>query len=168
MRPVAELDAGPVYLARTEPILPEDDYGTLAGRLAALAGELLVEALDTMPEPRPQPAEGTVYAEKVAAEDRRLDPALPATDLARLVRALTPHIGAYVELSPDERLGVRAAAVAPDPDVSQGELRAAGGRLLLGTAEGALELIDVQPAGGKAMPAAAYLRGRPSEAIGSA
>ena len=47
MRPTAELDAGPICLQRAEAIHPDDDYGSLAGRLAALGGELLVEALDT-------------------------------------------------------------------------------------------------------------------------
>src|SRR5687768_14610713 len=49
MRPVAEMDAGPVCLQRPEPIAAEDSYGTLAPRLARLGGDLLVEALDTSP-----------------------------------------------------------------------------------------------------------------------
>ncbi len=52
MRLVEELDAGPVYLAGEEPIAPDDTYGTLAPRLAGLAGDLLVRALDERPEPR--------------------------------------------------------------------------------------------------------------------
>ena len=109
MRVVAELDAGPVYLAGEEPIRPDDDYGTLAPRLAELAGDLLVRALDERPEPRAQPEEGVTYAEKISPEERRLDPSRRAAELARTVRALTPHIGAWVELDGDERLGVRAA-----------------------------------------------------------
>ena len=41
------LDSGPVCLQDSEPILPEDDYGSLAARLEALGGELLIRALDT-------------------------------------------------------------------------------------------------------------------------
>ena len=44
---------------------------------------------------------------------------------------------------------------APDP----GELAAADSRLLWGCAGGALELLTVQPPGGRPMDAAAYLRG---------
>src|SRR3954451_4091839 len=47
MPPIAELDAGPMCLQRDEPIRPDDDYGSLAPRLAALGGELLVEVLDS-------------------------------------------------------------------------------------------------------------------------
>ena len=77
MRPVAELDAGPVYLPARSRSAPDDDYGTLAPRLAALAGELLVEALDDRPEPRPQPEEGVTYAEKIDARRPPADPARP-------------------------------------------------------------------------------------------
>src|SRR5436190_20376930 len=71
MRPVAELDAGPICLQRDEEIRPDDDYGTLAPRLAELGGELLVETLDTEPECRPQPDRGMTIAPKIESEERR-------------------------------------------------------------------------------------------------
>ena len=161
MRPTAELDAGPICLQRAEPIEPADDYGSLAGRLAALGGELLVEALDTQPAFRDQGDQGITYAAKIEAEDRRLDPARRADELERRVRALTPQIGAYVELEGGERLGVRRAALAAGvDDVEPGQLVARDGALLYGAAQGALELIEVQPAGKRPMEAAAWLRGR--------
>jgi methionyl-tRNA formyltransferase len=164
MRPTAELDAGPICLQRPEPIRPDDDYGTLSARLAELGGELLVEALDTRPAFREQPAEGVTYAEKVDAGDRLLDPERTAEELERRVRALSPHVGAYVPLGEDGRLNVRRVAVAagddgPDP----GRLEARDGRLLYGAADGALELLEVQPAGKRPMEAAAYLRGHAAE-----
>ena len=159
MRPTAEMDAGPVCLARVEPIEPEDDYGSLAARLARLGAELLVEALDTKPPFVEQPEEGMTIAPKIGPEDRRLDPALDAAAAARRVRALTPHVGAYVELPGGERLGVRKAAVSDAPPPPPSELAADGGRLLYGCVDAALELLVVQPAGGRPMDAAAYLRG---------
>jgi methionyl-tRNA formyltransferase len=161
MRPTAELDEGPVHLQRRQPIAAEDDYGALAGRLAVISGHLLLEALDTRPEPKPQPQEGATYAAKIEREERRLDPTLPAEQVARKVRAFSPHIGTYLELSDEERLGVRrvevesASAVGHDP----GEVFAEGGQVLLATGDGALRLVEVQPAGGRAMDAAAWLRG---------
>jgi methionyl-tRNA formyltransferase len=161
MRPTAELDAGPICLQRAEPIEPGDSYGSLAERLAPLAGELLVEALDTAPALRDQGDQGVTYAPKIEAQDRWLDPARRADELERRVRALTPHIGAYVEPEDGERLGVRRAALAAGvDDVEPGELVAREGALLYGAAQGALELIEVQPAGKRAMEAAAWLRGR--------
>ena len=159
MRPTAEFDSGPVCLQRSEPLHPGDTYGSLSERLEALGGELLVEALDTRPAFREQPKDGVTYAEKIAPEERRLDSALSAAELERRVRALSPHIGTYVELPSGERLGVLAAALAASGDPEPGELAQADGRLLFGAASGALELREVRPEGGRAMEAAAWLRG---------
>jgi methionyl-tRNA formyltransferase len=161
MRPVAELDAGPICLQRAEPIQPNDDYGSLAARLAALSGELLIEALDAQPAFREQPEQGVTYAEKIDSADRLLDPARPADELERRVRALTPHIGAYVELADGDRLGVRRAALAAGvDDVDPGALEQRDSKLLYGASPGALELLEVQPAGKRAMDSAAWLRGK--------
>ncbi len=160
MRPVAELDAGPVFLARAEPIRSGDDYGSLSERLAELSAGLLVDALETMPEPQAQPARGVTYAAKIGREDRRLDPKRAPQELARLVRALTPHIGAYAELPGGERLGVRRAQVWNGGAATRpGELRAHEEHLVLGAEGGAIELLEVLPAGGRLMDAADYLRG---------
>ena len=159
MRPTAEFDAGPVCLERAESIRPDDDYGSLAARLARLGGELLVEALDTRPACSEQPEEGVTRAAKIEREERRLDPGRMADELERRVRALTPHIGAYVELPSGERLGVRRAALAPTAALEPGELVVRDGRLLYGTTSGALELLEVQPEGKRPMQAADWLRG---------
>jgi methionyl-tRNA formyltransferase len=159
MRPTAALDAGPLCLQRAERIRPDDDYGTLSARLAALGGELLVEALDLEPAFRDQPEEGVTYAEKIRPEDRRLDPEAKPDELERRVRALRPHIGAFVELPGEEKLGVVSAAISPDSGPVPGELVERDGRLLFGTAGGALELLEVHPAGKRPMDAAAWLRG---------
>jgi methionyl-tRNA formyltransferase len=156
MRLTAGLDSGPVALRAEVELGDDEDYGTLAPKLADLGGDLLVEALDlladgTLSFTEQDEAEVT-YAEKISPEDRRLDLAQPAVDLAAKVRALTPHIGAYLELEGGERLGVRKAQ-AVDAD-SEGDL-------LVRTGDGVLRLDIVQPAGGKAMAAADYLRGRP-------
>ena len=160
MRPTAEFDAGPVAVQRAEAIHPDDTYGSLAPRLASLGGELLVEALDLQPTFRNQPDTGVTYAEKIGPEDRRLDPEQGADLLERRVRALTPHIGAYIELPWDERLGVTRAVLAsggegPPP----GQLAVSDGRLLYGARAGALELQEVHPAGKRPMDAEAWVRG---------
>jgi len=158
MRPIAELDAGPICLQRDEEIQPGDDYGSLAPRLAELGGELLVEALDTSPECIPQPSEGVTIAPKVESDERRLDPSAGAAALVRRVRAFNPHIGAWIELPGGERLGVRRAAIAP-VSAAPGQLVEEDGRLLWGCAGGALWLQVVQPAGGRPMDAPNFLRG---------
>jgi methionyl-tRNA formyltransferase len=159
MRLTAGLDSGPVCLTATETIRPEDTFGSLWPRLAALGGELLLRALEEGPPFIEQADQGVTYAEKIGPEDRLLDPHRPALELERVVRALEPHIGARVELAGGTLLGVHRAVLAdPQSSGSPGVLEHEG-RLLLRCTPGVLELLDVQPAGGRTMDAAAYLLG---------
>ncbi len=164
MRLVAALDAGPVALSAEVPIGADADFEALSSTLAGIGGELLVRALNLEAEGRLEFAEqddaAATYAEKIDPAERRLDPSRPATELAAVVRALTPHIGAYLETAGGERLGVRRAR-AVDVSVATGTLRSEWGALLLGCCRGALRLDVVQPPGGKPMPVDAYLRGHP-------
>jgi methionyl-tRNA formyltransferase len=59
----------------------------------------------------------------------------------------------------DEPLGVRRAAVAGEDGPTPGRLAVRDGRLLYGATAGALELLELQPAGKRAMAAADWLRG---------
>jgi methionyl-tRNA formyltransferase len=158
MELTAGLDSGPVLLRAEEPIHPEDDFGTLAARLAELGGKLLVRSLDGPAAAEEQPEEGVTYAEKISAQDRRLDPARSAAELERLIRALRPHIGALLDLDGDP-LGVRSARVLPAVALPSGALDLKGPFPVLGCSEGALELLRVQPAGRREMSGEDFLRG---------
>ncbi|MGH2952944.1 MAG: methionyl-tRNA formyltransferase [Solirubrobacterales bacterium] len=164
MRVDAGLDSGPVALQESVAI-GDDDYGALAGRLEELSGRLIVRALGLRRrgalELTAQDESQATYAEKIAPAERRLDPARGATELARMVRALTPHIGAYLELARGGRLGVRRARAEPGSALGVGEVEGAGG-LRVGCADGALRLEVVQPPGGRPMDALDYLRGHPA------
>ncbi len=138
MRLTAGLDSGPVCLMEREPITPDDTFGTLAPRLEDLGARLLLRALDDAPPFTEQPEDGVTYAEKITAKDRTLDPAASAIDRERVVRALHPHVGARIALDDGSFLGVHRARATPGGD---------------------LELLEVQPAGGRPMPYADYRRG---------
>jgi methionyl-tRNA formyltransferase len=166
MRLTAGLDSGPVALAGEEPIAAGDTYGTLSVRLAALGAGLLLRALDEGPGVlrfTEQDEAGATYAEKIAPEDRLLDPAATAQQCERRVRALTPHIGAAVLTGDGERLGVLAATARArrDGDPAAGELAYTPDEALLGCGDQTTLRLDVvQPPGRRAMDAAAFLRGR--------
>jgi methionyl-tRNA formyltransferase len=138
MRVTAGLDSGPVCLVEAEPIHPDDDYASLSARLEELGTRLLVRVLEERPPCVEQDEARATYAEKIGPDDRTLDPNAPAGVNERIVRALHPHIGARLPLPDGTFLGVRRARVADD---------------------GSLELLEVQPPGGRSMPYADYLRG---------
>jgi methionyl-tRNA formyltransferase len=166
MRLTEGLDSGPVCLVTKTPIAPDDDYGALAARLEALGGEALVDVLDGLARGEAlqwseQDDEQATYAAKLEPGDRLLDPERPAVELERVVRALHPHVGARVALPDGEMLGVTRAALHQGSGDEHAPLgvHAHDGRLLLGTRDGVLELLEVKPAGGRPMEAGAFLRG---------
>jgi len=168
MRVTEGLDSGPVALAEEVQIHGDDDYESLSARLADLGGELLVRALDRLAagelEFTPQDDAQATYAEKISPEERHLDPTQPAVELERRLRALTPHIGAYLELEDGGRLGVSSAEAMSDGAAGStppGTIDSEAG-LLLVCGEGVLRLEVVQPPGKKPMSAADFLRGHPA------
>jgi methionyl-tRNA formyltransferase len=169
MQVVAGLDSGPVGLQSAVDIAADDDYGSLAGKLQAIGGDLLVQALTAqggLSEPlswQPQDDDLATYAEKLSAADRRLDPEAGASANACRVRALSPHIGAYVELADGSHLGVwQAREVAADgsaPSALPGIERDTSGVPVWHCRDGAFALEVVQPQGRRRMGGADYLRG---------
>jgi methionyl-tRNA formyltransferase len=175
MRVTAGLDSGPMALAEEVAVDGDDDYASLSSRLAAVAGELAVRALDLLVEGRlkftEQDEAQATYAEKISPEERRLDPSRPVDELERRVRALTPHVGAYLELEDGDRLGVRAVEAGPphgfDGSTEPGTLVPEDDVLWLVGPDGVLRLDVVQPPGKKPMSAADFLRGHnpPAKAV---
>jgi methionyl-tRNA formyltransferase len=170
-RIVKELDAGPVFGMVTEPIRPADTAGDLLDRIAVSGAELLVATLDGIETgelaARPQPPEGISLAPKVGVDDARVDWALPAAAIDRLIRACTPAPGAWTEfagarlkLGPVTRPDPAAAApAASGPALGPGELRIVGHDVLAGTGTSPVRLGDVQPAGKRRMTAGEWSRG---------
>jgi methionyl-tRNA formyltransferase len=135
---VKELDAGPVAAQKRFAIGPDDDAGSVFAQAVPVAAALLADVLaDPQPALVAQAADSVTYAEKIAPADRVLDLTLPASDLVRRVRALSPHIGARAELY--------------GRPVTVWRARVGDG--------GEFEAVEVQPDGGKRMDAAAWLRG---------
>jgi len=161
MRLVAGLDSGPVALREETPIGPDENFGSLSARLAEIGGRLLVEGLAAADSGeiswREQGEDGLTYAEKISAEDREIDPSATAREVHDKVRALTPHIGAWLALG-EERLGVKATTLL-DSGPAAGEFAEQAGLPVLGCGEGAVRLDRVQPPGKKEMDGDAWLRG---------
>jgi methionyl-tRNA formyltransferase len=135
-RTTKELDAGPIAAQEAFDLTEEDDAGAVFSRAAEIAARLVD---DVLPEPQfiAQTDEGATYAEKIAPEDRILDLAADPREAVNRVRALSPHIGARAVVG-GRPLIVWRARVGDD---------------------GTLQLLEVQPEGGKRMRYDAYVRG---------
>ena len=161
MRMDEGLDTGPMLLREPTPIGPETNAGELHDALAAQGARLIVQAFEDVAAGRamaiPQPAEGVTYAAKIDKDEARLDWSHPAGVLARVVRAFAPHPGAWFNWGADR---VRVLAAHAEQG-SGGPGMTLDDRLLVACGAGALRLTRVQRAGGAAMEADAFLRGKP-------
>lgn len=155
MQMQAGLDTGPVLAEARTPIGPEDTTADLHDRLAEMGAALIGDVLDRLPLPAaPQPSEGVTYAQKIDKAEARIDWALPAPQVDRQIRGLSPFPGAWCMLGGEriKLLRSRLAAGAGAPGtVLQGFTIACG--------TGAVEVLEAQREGKRPMPAAEVLRG---------
>lgn len=155
------LDTGPVYACEERAIGQEETLHDVRSALTATGTRLLVELLaSALPVPRPQVGEPT-YAAKIEPEEHHLDWARPAAELHRVIR-----LGSAWTTFRDRRLRVLRARMSAGSGLAPGEIDADA--LRVGTGDGALELVEVQPEGKAPQPAASWRNGarlRPGERL---
>jgi methionyl-tRNA formyltransferase len=154
----AGLDTGPVFARERTPIGAQETAGELRTRLVALGTELLVATLPNVPATTPSPQVGEPsYADKLAVDEFALDWTQSADDLARVVRAGNPRPGAWTT---DHGTRLKLWRVRPLTACIDAEPGTVFGHTRVATGDGALELVEVQPEGRRAMDANAWLAGR--------
>ncbi len=158
---VPELDAGPV-LARAEYHLgPDKTSGEALTGLTAIGSRLLVETLDRLEDgtaiAEDQPSDGITLAPKLTPAEAQLDWSQTAEQLARVVRANNPSPIAWTTLNGERFRILRARPI--EGVAEPGTVEATKNAVRVGTGAGLLELIEVQPAGKRVLPAADWGRG---------
>jgi methionyl-tRNA formyltransferase len=156
MQMEAGLDTGPVLLRDTTPIAPLDTAQTLHDRLSQMGARLIARALAELPALRAtaQPEDGVTYAAKIDKSEARLDWTRPAEEVARQIRGLSPFPGVWID-SPLGRLKLLNAR-AVDGDGTPGALLHG---LTVACGTGAVEVLEAQREGKRAMSAEDLLRG---------
>ncbi len=152
----AGLDTGPVLLREATEIGPEDTTGDLHDRLSAMGARLIVEALARLNDltPRPQPAQGVTYAEKIDKAEARIDWTRPAVEVDRAIRGLSPFPGAWCEIG-GERARLLRSRLA-EGSGAPGEVLSG---LTVACGDGAVKILQAQRPGKRAMAADEFLRG---------
>jgi methionyl-tRNA formyltransferase len=157
----AGLDTGPMLLRQTEVIAPDDTTASLHDRLAASGAALVLQALAEAEagrlQPQPQPGEGVTYAHKIEKAEAAVDWTQPAELIERRLRAFDPFPGASAVID-GQALKLWRGAVRPGTGAPGQRLDAGPGRLLVACGEGALELLEVQAAGGRRQSARDHLQ----------
>jgi methionyl-tRNA formyltransferase len=170
MHVVKQLDAGDIILAGAIPIAVDETGGSLHDRLADLAADVLMEALEKMidgtAERIPQDDALSSYISKLERNDGRLHWSCPAVEIERRIRAYDPWPGTFtvaIEGGKEKRLKIYPPVEVVDRVLAAGEILSEEGKFLVGCGASALALETVQPEGGKRMSAGDYLRGRKPE-----
>lgn len=177
-RLVEALDAGDIIVSSNTEVQQGTTAGEALNILAQAGGQLLTEAVSVLGT---DPAAGTpqsgdsTYAHKLTREDGKLDPSMSTASFIAHWAGVTPEPGAYMEVEGETLkvhgvVPVSAPSESGDVDINAinnllpGHAAIISKRPVLATADGAVELLRVQPSGKNVMEGAAWLRGRGGKA----
>jgi methionyl-tRNA formyltransferase len=160
MRLDAGIDTGPMILQERRALTSTDNVDSLDRDLSAMGTRMLLDALDGLSSgrlhPIAQPEIGAIYASKLTREDGKIDWNVPAEQIERQIRALTPWPGCAFTLQ-GETVKLLAAAVVPEQSGLPGTLL--DNQFTVACGQGALRLLTVQRPGKNPTPGDALLRG---------
>lgn len=160
-RLVTELDAGPIIVQVSDSFLPHETSDTALKRLAGSAPSALSSAIHLLIEGSIQPFDQVgepTFAPKFSKEEARIDWSLPTTTVDHRIRALTSEPGAFTELD-GERVVIVQAVPGTHSGLRIGEIAVVNKKVVVGTADGSLELLRLKPAGKNEMAAGDWARG---------
>lgn len=159
------LDTGPMFLKRTIAIGELETASELHDRLAALGAGMIVETIEGLDDgsitPQAQDDSLTSYASLLTKADGRIDWTKSAKDVANLVRGYNPWPGAHTTLRHGgEDLAIKIRLARPtDGQGEPGKILNTQKTLIVACGEGALEILEIQPPGKRAMKARDFLNG---------
>ena len=159
------MDSGEILVQRTCPIGPNETTGELHDRLAELGAEAILETLRSLEEgtahPTPQREGEATLAPKLSRADGKIDWTKNARDIHNLVRGLNPWPGAFTHLDTETvkihrtaRTGVKCGQITPGEIALQET-----GRLLVGTSDELIEILEIQREGRPRTSGKAFLNG---------
>jgi methionyl-tRNA formyltransferase len=166
------LDAGPLLAQQRTPIDPDDDAEQLEARLAQMGAEAVLAVVDELESGKAQPiAQDKSLASKaprLKKEQGAIDWSRTAAEIKNQVRALRPWPRAFtfwrrpgsqpIRVNID-RVDTVSAVILSEAAATPGTILDATGRLLIAAGKGTVEVLQLQPAAKRSMPAAEFTRG---------
>ena len=166
------MDSGPILGHVTQLVDPKDTSGALLDRLADTGSHLLRQTLDAleagMITPIAQQHDQATYAPKLQKSDSRIDWQLPAIEIDRRIRAMTPKPGAWTTMALSEHeisLSIGPVSTNRDIQLDPGVICVIDKNVFVGSATYALELDRIKPPGKNFMLATAGMRGLRTEEV---
>ncbi len=162
MEMIDKMDAGRIYAIRDFAILESDNYASVVKKIIDAAYQLVDEEIMPIIEGKNQGVmqdESLVtFANKIKPEDERIDLNKSKEQIFNQIRALSPHIGAYLYLG-DKKFKIFEASYYDDVINNKQEILIENRRLLLALKDGRLALQMVQLEGHKMMNNVAFING---------
>ncbi|CDH05710.1 10-formyltetrahydrofolate:L-methionyl-tRNA(fMet) N-formyltransferase [Xenorhabdus bovienii str. oregonense] len=161
----AGLDTGNMLLKAACPITNQDTSSSLYEKLANIGSETLLNTLDLIILGNCQPGiqDGTLatYAEKLSKDEAKMDWHLPAIQLERCVRSFNPWPMSFFLIDEYPIKVWHAEAIAEQTTQPPGTIIKADKKgIQIATADGILNITQLQSSGKKAMPAADFLNSK--------
>ncbi|MGD8727574.1 MAG: methionyl-tRNA formyltransferase, partial [Gemmatimonadales bacterium] len=160
-----QMDAGPIIHQVATPIAPDETGGELTVRLAEIGALALVEALTLLEAGAatlvPQDHARATLAPKISHDVARIQWTDSSDRIARQTRAFDPRPGSWTtHQGRDLKLFGARPADELDLEGVPGQIVQTDPAFVIATGDGALQFLDVQPAGRPRMAAVEWLRGR--------
>jgi len=164
MRMIEALDAGDILLQEVVAIGMDETAGTLHDRLAVIGATLLMRTLagliDGTIAAVAQKSDLATYAPRLKKEHGRIDWTLSAHEIYNRIRGFNPWPGCTVRVpGQSEPVKIHRAKVEKASGKPGEVLEASEGGILVASSCDGIRLLEVQPAGGRSMACAAYVRG---------
>jgi methionyl-tRNA formyltransferase len=156
----AGMDTGPIYLQRKYAIKPNTTAGVLLEELSLLGPSAIDETLKAIESgvaPTPQDNSQATSAAKLSKEEAQIDWSDEAKQIVNKILGFAPNPGATAKFR-GEVLRITKARL-NEHSMPVGEISLVSGSVLVGTSTSAVELLEVTPAGKKAMAASAWANG---------
>ncbi|WP_312974885.1 methionyl-tRNA formyltransferase [Atlantibacter sp.] len=159
------LDTGDMLYKLACPITPDDTSASLYDKLAELGPQGLIETLQLLAsgkaKPEVQDESKVTYAEKLSKEEALLDWSLSAAQLERCIRAFNPWPMSYFMMDGQPVKVWKASVIETTMNAAPGTILEADKQgIQIATAQGVLNIEELQPAGKKAMKAQDLLNSR--------